>query len=167
MRTKIAVLTGAVVVLSISLIAFGLLPASSQQGGSDTFKACDQNRPGYNVDVDADDSGDFSAGDYSVFQDRLLDPATGDRIGTVIGRFTAIRELGHRDGIFMVDPMFIVPKGKLSVFAVAKFSSFEDGATFPVTGGTNNYANATGTVTARDGSCAGKRGIRFVFDVNL
>jgi hypothetical protein len=150
----------------VAVIALGvtMLPAS-------TLKVCDQDHPGYEVEVDTDNNDDFTPGDMDVFQDKLLDPRTGRKAGRDAGKFVLIRRFGEEgpgfDGLLAVDAMFFFPTGKIAVYGMFKFSDFgrEDGINIPVTGGTGKYEGATGVMNVREHSCDGKGGSVFRFHI--
>ncbi len=168
MRSKLAVVGGLVALLTSLFLVFTLLPAASQGGGGDKRVLCSKASEGTETEVDNDRNGEESPGDHVLFVDPLYDFKTGERVGKEDGRFTFVRTKGERDGFFMVEVMAILKNGKISAFAAGKFSDFEGGATFPVTGGTGHYANATGEVTVRGTKeCGGERGERLVLDLNL
>jgi hypothetical protein len=153
-----------VVAITVGVLGFTLLPASSAGGKTESFRLCDQNKPGFSHDIDVGEDG-FSPGDYNVFVDKLLDPKTGRKAGRDYGKFTVIRPIGNNDAAIMVDAMFFLPNGKISVYVAGKFSDFGEGTSYPVTGGTGHFENVTGSVFLKSHPCDGKGGI--VFDFNL
>lgn len=169
MRKKFTIVAAVAAALGIGLIVGGMVPAGSQQAGRESFTVCEKDRFGYSKDIDADDDGDFSAGDYSTEVNPWFDPQTGKRRGRSAGTFTFLKPIGNRNGWFQFVVTGFFGEGKLTAVASGKFSSFgtKDGATFPVTGGTGHYRNASGVVTAKAGSCDGSRGTRITFDVKL
>ena len=168
MRSKLAVVGGLVALLTSLFLVFTLLPAASQGGGGDKRVLCSRANEGTETEVDNDGNGEESPGDHVLFVDPVYDFETGDRVGKEVGRFTFVRTKGENDGFFMVEIMVILKNGKISAFAAGKFSDFEGGATFPVTGGTGHYANVSGTATVKGTKdCGGKRGERVILDLNL
>jgi hypothetical protein len=148
--------------VTIGVLGFTLLPAQSAGKGEEVMKVCDQNRRGFNHDVDVEGDG-FSAGDYSVFADKLLDTKTGRKAGHLNGQLHIIRPIGNRDAIILGNVLAFFPIGKISVNFGGNFSDFEKGTSFPVTGGAGHFAHATGSVFLKEGSCDGKPGLRLKF----
>lgn len=153
-RLGIAAASGAVVILIM-----GLVPARSSGKGEEVMKVCDQNRPGFNHDVDVEGDG-FSSGDYSVFADKLLDTRTGRKAGHLNGQLTVIRPVGNRDAIILGNVLAFFPIGKLSISFGGNFSDFEKGTSFPITGGAGHFEHATGSVFIKGGSCDDRPGLR-------
>lgn len=155
--------------LVTGLVVGGMVPAFSQQTGRETFTVCEKNRVGFSSEIDADGDGDFSAGDYSTEVNPWFDPATGKRHGRSVGTFTFLKPIGERNGWFQFVVTGFFGEGKLTAVASGKFSQFgtKNGATFPITGGTGHYRNASGVATVKDGSCDGDRGARITFNINL
>ncbi len=90
--------------------------------------------------VDADGDGDFSSGDYFVFEERLI------RHGDQVGRDSIECMYNHRS--FMCEGTLIRGPGTLEV-AGAIF--FRAGIHLPITGGTGSYRDAAGTLTVKPG----------------
>jgi hypothetical protein len=135
-----------------------LLPAHSNGAGEEVMNLCDQNRPGFSHDVDVEPDG-FSPGDYNVFADKLLYRKNGRKAGHLVGKLTFIRPVSNRDAVFQGDVLFFLPSGKVSLTFGGRFSDFEKGSYFPVTGGAGHYEHVTGSVRLKNGSCDGKPGI--------
>jgi hypothetical protein len=144
--------------LTIAVLGVTLLPAQSARKGEEVLRLCDQNRKGYTADIDVGEEG-FSAGDSALFADKLLDTRTGRKAGHLNGHLTFVRPL-RRDAVILGDVLIFLPTGKLSVQVGGRFSDFEDGISFPVTGGAGHFAHATGSAFVKNGPCDGKPGIR-------
>ena len=168
MRKKLTIVAAVAAALVAGLLAGGMVPAASQQAGREKFTVCEKNNKGFSKDIDADDSGDFSAGDYSTNVTPMFDPKTGKRHGRNVGTFTALKAIGERNGWFQFVVTVFFGEGKITAVVSGKFSSFgtKDGLTFPITGGTGHYRNASGVITVKNGSCDGSRGARITFNVN-
>jgi hypothetical protein len=149
----------AVASVTVGVLGITLLPAQSQGHSEEVIRVCDQNRPGFNHDVDIEGDG-FSSGDYSVFADKLLDTRTGRKAGRLNGMLHVVRPVGNRDAIILGNVLAFLPIGKLSVTFGGKFSDFETGTSFPVTGGAGHFAHATGSVQIKEGNCNGKPGLK-------
>lgn len=145
--------------VSVGVLSLTLLPAQSQGKGEEVMNVCDQNRPGFSADVDVGEEG-FSPGDYNVFGDKLLYSKSGRKAGHLVGKLTFVRPVGNRDAVILGNVLAFFPSGKLSVDFGGRFSDFEKGTAFPVTGGAGHFAHATGSVTLKSGPCNGKPGIR-------
>ena len=144
--------------VTVGVLTLALLPAQSAGEGEEVMNLCDQNRPGFSHDVDVEPDG-FSSGDYSVFADKLLYRKNGRKAGHLVGKLTFIRPVSNRDAVFQGDVLFFLPNGKISLTFGGRFSDFEKGSYFPVTGGAGHYAHVTGSVRLKNGSCDGKPGI--------
>ena len=93
------------------------------------------------ADVDAGDPGE-SAGDYFLFESRLLHPNTGDLVGVDSGKcMIAIRT-------FVCDATARI-NGKGKIVVAGAFFSENDGV-LPITGGTGAYREAAGQLFVRD-----------------
>jgi hypothetical protein len=148
-------------VIAIASTTWALLPAHSAGKGEEVMRVCDQNRFGFNHDVDVDGDG-FSSGDYSVFTDKLLNTRTGRKAGRLNGMLHVVR-VGNRDAVILGNVMAFFPTGKISVSFGGNFSDFEKGTSFPVTGGAGHFAHATGSVHVKEGPCDGEPGLRLKF----
>lgn len=159
-------LASAIALFVLGTLTVVLLPGSPATGAPERFRVCDADRQGYSTDIDADDDGDFSPGDYSVSVDRLQAPRDG-KAGRSVATFTVVRPVPNSqfDAVFNVHAMFFFPGGKISVYASGKFSDLErtDGVDFPITGGTGRYEGVSGVVNVRNGKCNGKGSTVFVF----
>jgi len=103
--------------------------------------------------VDAGD-GEFSPGDYFVFEERLF------RRGEQVGRDSVLGMINHRS--IMFDGTLTSGSGNIEV---AGTFFFRDGGPIQlaVTGGTGRYRDAAGTFTVRDGG----EGPRALFIIRL
>ena len=171
MRRKLSVIGGVAALLTTALVVGILVPAASQQPTTQTIVVCDPDEgpnAGFSREIDVGKNG-FSSGDYVVFTDKWYNPATGARRGRDAGRFTFIRPLGKRNGVFYIDATGIFKTGKIMVSGAATFAKIEGkGAKFAVTGGTGAYREAEGTLIAKSGRCRGNPGVlltfRLIFD---
>jgi hypothetical protein len=163
MRKRLIVLGVVTSLIGSGVVIGAMIPASSQEGGNITV--CDQNRPGYNKDIDVGRNG-FSPGDYSVFQDKLLNTQTGNGAGRLVGRLTFVKVFRKaNDVLFIADITTQLRRGKISFYGAGRFGKFRTGLKLPVTGGTGAYSGAGGSVTGRNGKCDGKPGIRLTFNL--
>lgn len=158
-------MAGIVAGATIAALGWTLLPASSAVTATQRFRVCDQSKPGYEHDVDSDNSGDFSPGDRFLFEDKLLDPQTGRKAGRDVGEATFIRIVNQQDALADISAMFFFPSGKISVYFSARFSDLDKGERFPITGGTGAYENASGSVFIKNHPCDGEPGTSFHFHV--
>jgi hypothetical protein len=93
------------------------------------------------ADVDTGDPGE-SAGDFFLFESRLLHPATGDVVGVDSGKcMIAIRT-------FVCDATARI-NGKGKIVVAGAFFSENDGV-IAITGGTGAYREAAGQLFVRD-----------------
>jgi hypothetical protein len=157
-------MTVLVAAITVGVLGFTLIPAWPAGGSTERFRVCDQNGAGYENDIDVGEDG-FSAGDQFVFTDKILYPQNGVKAGRDLGHATIIRPIGNSDAIFSINALFEFPDGKLSVYVGGRFSDFEEGTRFPITGGTGTFEGATGSVRIKNHPCDGKSGISFHFHV--
>jgi hypothetical protein len=105
--------------------------------------------------------GDFETlapGSQLLFDEPLLDPATGDEVGTSKTRVEVVSQVGD-DLSFILDCTFEWPAGNNIVFTGAEyFSHLATGATFAVVGGTGTYAGANGSVQLTPDTVDGQSG---------
>ena len=165
--SRLRVLLGTTAIVAVGMLVGSLIPAASQEAGSalSTFKACEYNAKGFDHEIDVDDDGELSSGDYSVFEENLYEPGSGDKIGRDLGTFTFIRPLGREDGVFHVTITFTFPEGRIATQGGAKFSNLGDGINLPITGGTRGYRNARGEIQVQEGRCNDKRALKLRFEV--
>ena len=147
--------------VAVAVLGATLLPAYSQGHGEgeEVMNLCDQNRRGFSHDVDVDGDG-FSSGDYFVLADKLLYAKSGKKAGRLNGQITIVRPIGNRDAVIHGSVLVFLPTGKLSVAVGGNFSDFEEGTSFPITGGAGHFAHATGSVRIKNGPCGGEPGLR-------
>jgi hypothetical protein len=158
--SRLRIVAGATALVSVGLLFGGLLPASSQ--GASDIRACEYERRGTDVEVDADGSGGFSAGDYSLSHDPLFQPGTNDRrIGKVVVHLDFVKLKGQQDAIFHAVGTWLFENGRITGQTFSKFSNVRKGITAAITGGTGAYRNASGQITVQEGRCNGKQGLRF------
>jgi hypothetical protein len=163
--SKLRIVAGVTALVSVGMLLGGLLPASSQ--GASDFRACEYNRRGTTVEVDADDSGDFSAGDYSLEHDPLFEPGTNDRrIGKAVFELDFVKLRGRRDAIFHALGTFLFQRGRITGQTFSKFRNVRDGITVAITGGTGGFRNASGQITVQQGRCNGKGALKFHFQLS-
>ena len=154
---------------TIAAVGLALLPVSPAAGAVERMRVCDQNLPGYTKYVDAAEEG-HSSGDSYMFTDKLLDPRTGRKAGRHIGQFTVVRPVGDTGpagAVYLGRAMFFFPRGRVTIELAGPFDKLREGASWPVTGGTGRYENATGTVFVESRKCDGKGGTIFAFDLQI
>jgi hypothetical protein len=110
--------------------------------------------------------GDFDAlapGAQLLFDEPLLDPVTGNQVGTSKTRVEVISQVGD-DLSFILDCTFEWPGGNNIVFTGAEyFSHLATGVTFAVVGGAGTDAGANGTVHLTPDSVDGQTGSTATF----
>jgi hypothetical protein len=100
-----------------------------------------------------------------LFDEPLLDPATGDQVGTSKTRIEVISQVGD-DLSFILDCTFEWPDGNNIVFTGAEyFSDLATGLTFAVVGGTGTYAGANGSVHLTPATVDGQSGSTATFTI--
>lgn len=144
----IAVATGAVSARSSSTSqVLSLLDVNGQQHGLNGFHFQHEPRPG----------------DQTARVDRLY-KLTGGKQGARVGRAEIIEtsktNLTRNGAVGLMTAQAFVPGGSLFVEGYAHFGGAEGPSTFPVLGGTGNYATARGYVIARPLG-AGKTNLEF------
>jgi hypothetical protein len=159
MIKKLAALGVTVGAVTTAILLASLVPASSHGAITKRFTVCEKDNTGFVKNIDVGSHG-FSAGDYSVNSTPAYH--AGHRVGTDVGKQTVVRRIGH-DAKIIVDATMILHAGKVSAYGPARFSRFDRGVSFPVTGGTGLYRKAVGTVRVVNGGCGGKSGIRLHF----
>ena len=155
--------------LVLGLVFGGMaLPASSQgPGGRTTITIFDPNRTDYSKDVNVGRKG-FSPGDWNVSIEKALDPETCEPAGRAVIRFTVVRLVGDNNADFIVDFTYLRSDGKITAYSAGRFSDFENGFAFPVTGGAGAYKDATGEVTIQENvELCDKKGATLTFDLAI
>jgi hypothetical protein len=150
--------------IGVGLVTGSLLPAVSQEPTTQTFRLCEKDNKGSEKFINVGKRG-LSRGDWSVGTFPMYDPQSGRRVGRNVTKFTVAKRLSQRDALSIVEVTATLRGGKLTLYGTFKFSSFRDGVTVPITGGSGRYLNAGGSATAQPGRCDGARGTRIVFNV--
>lgn len=165
MRRKLTALGLATALVGSGVVIGAMVPAASQQGGPTTIRLCDQDRTGYERDVNVGRRG-FSPGDSAVFIDRLLNPVTGDRAGRLVGKVVFVKLFRQpQDARFIADVTVSLPRGKISLYGTARFREFRRGAKVAVVGGTGAYNRVRGAALLQQGRCRGRSGIRLTLNL--
>jgi hypothetical protein len=153
------------VLLAVAVVTFSSV--ASPQENAQTFSICLPDRSGYEKSVDVGAKG-FSSGDYSIFQDPILDRESGELIGHSFGRSTIVK-VTKGDATFILETTFHIPaRGKVVTYDATRFSRLDKGKAEAVIGGTGEFANARGTASTTEGRCApGKSGARIRFELIL
>jgi hypothetical protein len=166
---KIYASAAVVAVVAVALLAGALIPAVSQvPGGRTTLEFFDPNKQGtFERFVDVGKRGD-GPGDFGVFKDLQLDPETCDEAGTVVGRFQIVKFIRQQDGYLIAEGGLLLPDGKITFSIPGRFSEFEEGFQFAVTGGSGAYKDVRGegTVLDRQDMCD-QRGALITLDLLL
>jgi hypothetical protein len=164
MRRRGAILGLCAALIGVGLVGGSLLPAVSQEPSTQRFTLCEKYNTGSEKSINVGKKR-LSPGDWSVEVLPVFDPQSGRRVGRDVTEFTVAKRLGRRDALNIVDATVTLRGGKLTIYGTFKFSSFRDGVTVPITGGSGRYLNAGGSVTARPSRCDGARGLRIAFNV--
>jgi hypothetical protein len=104
--------------------------------------------------------GDFNSlapGSVLLFDEPLLDPASGAQIGTAKTRVQVVSQVGD-DLSFILDCTFEEPDGNIVFTGAELFSHIASAVSFAVVGGTGRYAGASGEVTITPATVAGQTG---------
>lgn len=135
------------VVAVLAGLAIGAIPASSQPGQRTQIVALDLDKDDRFMEVDNNRKG-FSAGDQFGFTSPLLDPDDRSKIGAMKALCTALhvsRENNAATQLCEAEAVF--PEGRLTATGSLKFGGNNEGGNFTLTGGTEAYEGAMGTVT--------------------
>ena len=103
-------------------------------------------------------------GDQFLTVDPVLDPGTGEQIGTAVTRVVVAHVAGD-DATFILDCTVRFPEGNLAFYGAESFSSFADGVTYTVVGGTGRYQETRGVVNITGGEVGGQAGSLLSFDI--
>lgn len=103
-------------------------------------------------------------GDQFLTVDPVLDPGTGEQIGTAVTRVVVAQVAGD-DATFILDCTVRLPEGNLAFYGAESFSSFVDGVTYTVVGGTGRYQGTRGVVNITGGEVGGQAGSLLSFDI--
>jgi hypothetical protein len=157
---KLVVLT---VVATLGVSAALVVPASSQATGRTEIHAYELEE-GYSKLIDERRKG-LTAGDMILENLPVFDPVTDERIGDTVTVITVIR--GPQDNpLLWLDCEVGLAGGSITFAGGERMADmFGGGATFSVTGGTGDYRDVSGTVTATHGERDGRSIFTFDFDV--
>ena len=158
MLKKLCIVLGVVAVAATGIAAIPL--AHSQGSNRETFTLTSKDSQSHEADIDADNSGGDSPGDYFVGHQPLF--RGGRNAGRLIDHCDVI-QVGERffqgrcNGTFHVDG-----RGNLEVSGVFTFSQHHGGGGgFSITGGTGDFRDASGRM-----SFVGRQhGSKFTFHV--
>ena len=103
-------------------------------------------------------------GDQFLTVDPVRDPGTGEQIGTAVTRVVVAQVAGD-DATFILDCTVRLPEGNLAFYGAESFSSFVDGVTYTVVGGTGRYQGTRGVVNITGGEVSGQAGSLLSFDI--
>ena len=136
-------------ILGAGLLATTLIPASSQ--GAATIRVYERHRSGSERYVNNDGKRNI-AGDFVLQVKPVYRSGTKKRIGREIVHVTLIRQLGKNNALFRVAATFVLGAGKIEAAGSSTFKHLSRGAAFTITGGTGDYAGASGSVNVREGN---------------
>ena len=154
---------GLTAVLAVALLA-PVSSAGAPRGTGDTqITVFDVEGP-YEKDIDLGKPG-FGPGDVIFEIQPAIDPVDESPVGKVFTRLQVMRVLKSGDFIFYLDCEVKLANGSILFNGPAKFSGFNTGAVFPVTGGTGIYELARGTLTATFATVGGRDGATLAFDL--
>jgi hypothetical protein len=163
--TKIKVL-GAIVATAVgAMLAFSLVPASSQQPPAPTqFELVDFAQQEKEIFLDLNKKNRFGPGDMSVLSAPMYDAAdTSNRVGkfAVNLAFPPPR----RCECFTFNGAVKLADGKLSISGLGEFRAFETGLEIPIVGGTGIYSRASGSATLVEEEIDGRNATRWSFEI--
>lgn len=96
--------------------------------------------------------------------DPVFDSDSGAEIGTAVTR-VVIARVADDDAVFILDCTVRLPDGNLNFYGAESFSSFADGVTYTVIGGTGRYHGTQGVVNVTGGQVDGHNGSLLAFDL--
>ena len=146
-------------IVGAGLLGTTLIPASSQQAA--TIRLYERHRSGFERFINNDGKRSI-AGDFVLQVKPIYRSGTKKRVGREIVHVTLIRPVGKKDAMFRVAATFVLGAGKIEAAGTSTFKHLSGGAAFTITGGTGDYAGASGSVNVREG----KRRTFFVFLIN-
>ncbi|MGH2694140.1 MAG: hypothetical protein ACRDJJ_04915 [Actinomycetota bacterium] len=163
--TKIKVLIASVAAVVGAMLAFSLVPASSQQPPAPTqFELVEFTDKAKEIFLDLNKKNEFGPGDMVVTSSPMFDAEnTGERVGkfAVNVSFSPPR----RCECFTFNGAVKLADGKLSISGLGEFRSFETGFEIPIVGGTGIYSRASGSATLIEERIDGKNATRWSFEV--
>lgn len=159
MKKSIALAVLATVGVSAALVA----PASSQSTQRTEIHAYELEE-GYSKLIDERRKG-LSPGDVILENLPVFDAATDERVGETVTVITAVRG-PQSNPLLWIDCEVVLAGGSITFAGGERMGDmFGGGATFSVTGGTGDYRDVTGTVTATHAERDGHSIFTFDFDV--
>ncbi len=174
--TRFVIALAALAAVAAAATALAGTPAASQEPARTTLTFFDPDKGGFQRWVASNRRG-FQrlvkrpparprAGDWSIFTDPVLDPATCKRVARNIGRSVIIKPLKGGDAVAMFEGGILLKEGKLTFRFPGKFSEYP--AKIAITGGTGAYKDASGEVTFTPGvKRCDRRGSLVVADLLL
>jgi hypothetical protein len=148
-----------VAILGAGLLGTTLIPASSQQAA--TIRVYERHRSGSERYINNDGKRSI-AGDFILQVKPLYRSGTQKRVGREVVHVTLIRPLGKNNAMFRVAATFVLGAGKVEAAGTSTVKHLRRGAAFTITGGTGDYAGASGSLNVREG----KRRTFFTFLIN-
>lgn len=163
--TKLKVLSAAVAAAVGAMLAFSLVPASSQQQQPtpQQFELVEFNNRAREIFLNTNRRNDFGPGDQLVLSNALFDSAdTSNRVGKYSVQLAF--QPPRRCGCFTFVGAIKLADGKLSVAGLGKDRDFETGFEVPIVGGTGAFNSAHGILTITEERIDGKNASRWAFD---
>lgn len=163
--TKIKVFGASVAAAVGAMLAFSLVPASSQQPPAPTqFELIDFAQQEKEIFLDLNKKNRFGPGDMSVLSAPLFDAAdTSNRVGKFA--VNLVFPPPRRCECFTFSGAVKLADGKLSSSGLGEFRAFETGFEIPITGGTGIYNRASGSITLTEEKIDGKNATRWSFEI--
>jgi hypothetical protein len=162
-NTRVGTLVAATAAMALLVPTVAFTGAASADTGRRDIRVVVLERPPEHV-VDEAPTG-MSAGDTLLFDEPVVNPKTGERIGTAVTRVQIVKTLAGDDALFILDCTVRLPRGNLVFTAAEQFSHLASGVTFVVAGGTGRFAGADGTVTGRHTEFSGEPAAVLSFDL--
>jgi hypothetical protein len=137
--------------LGVSLLTGSSVSAKENKAlGHRTFTLITHPSTGYSkvIDLGEPNTSGLTAGDLLLEEVPLLDPKSGQQVGTGRSHAVVIRVDGG-DPMIAVNASDQFREGVIEQQGVFRLSDFQRGFTIAITGGTGAYARARGTVTGR------------------
>lgn len=117
------------------------------------------------LDDPATTQPEYSAGDALLFRDPVLNPDTGDDLGSAVTRVQVVENPTAGDAAFVLDCTVRLADGNLAFYGADQLAHLATTTQFAVIGGTGTYAGTTGMVTGTPTEVGGRAGHLLTFEL--
>lgn len=152
-----------ILTVTLACVAVAVLAVATTGGAS--AQSAGQPRPDIAVFIPGGPPAGLPAtGDQFLTVDPVLDPRTGEEIGTAVTRVVTAKAT-EDEAAFILDCIVQLPEGNLSFYGAETFASLADGFTHTVVGGTGRYQATRGVVNIHGHQVDGQPGSLLAFDL--